>query len=164
MAASHFKGYWSFSQNELPPQIKRESWGSLRKSILRKYTFLGVSSLRDPESRIARQKLIQIGRGDVSGRPKYVFLHFACLMCRFMHVLCADLCMCYVHCSPNGLAALRRARFARFASVQRPYIYIYIYIYMHGRCTDAKRAKRARRSAASPFVTAIHITQSKINT
>ena len=28
--------------------------------------------------------------------------------------------MCYVNCSPNGLAALRRARFARFASVQRP--------------------------------------------
>ena len=38
----------------------------------------------------------------------------ACLMCRFMHVLCADLCMCYVNCSPNGLAALRLARFARF--------------------------------------------------
>ena len=31
MAASHFKGYWSFSQNELPPQIKRESGGSLKK-------------------------------------------------------------------------------------------------------------------------------------
>ena len=27
----HFKGYWSFSQNELPPQIKRESGGSLKK-------------------------------------------------------------------------------------------------------------------------------------
>ena len=62
--------------------------------------------------------MIQIGGGDVSGPPKYDFLHFACLMYRFMHVLCADVCMCYVTCSPNGLAALRLARFARFASVQ----------------------------------------------
>ena len=121
-AASHFKGYWSFSQNEPPPQIKRESGGSLKTWILEKYAFLAASSLRELENRIARQKMIQIGGGDVSGRPKYDFLHFACLMCRFMHVLCADLCMCYVHCSPNGLAALRRARFARFASVQRPCI------------------------------------------
>ena len=33
MAASRFKGYWSFRQNELPPQIKRESGGSLCKNM-----------------------------------------------------------------------------------------------------------------------------------
>ena len=99
---------------------------------MKKYAFLAALSFRDLENRIARQKMIQIGGGDVSGRPKYEILHIACFMCRFMHVLCADLCMCYVHCSPNGLAALRRARVARFASVQvRTHIYIYIYIYIY---------------------------------
>ena len=39
------------------------------------------------------------------------------------------------------------------------YMYIYIYIYIY-----VKRAKRARRSAASPFVTAMHISQYKIFT
>ena len=48
----------------------------------------------------------------------------ACLMCRFVHVLCADVSMSYVNCSPNGLAV-------RLApSVQHPYVYIYIYIYI----------------------------------
>ena len=39
MAASHFKGYWSFRQNELPPQIKRESGGSLKQTILKNMHF-----------------------------------------------------------------------------------------------------------------------------
>ena len=52
----------------------------------------------------------------------YSVLHavFLCLMCRRFHVLCVGFCMYYVNFSPNGLASLRRARFARFASVQRP--------------------------------------------
>ena len=41
-----------------------------------------------------------------------------CVVWRLYIVLCEGFCMCYVNCSPNGLAALRRARFARFASVQ----------------------------------------------
>ena len=57
--------------------------------LLSKYAFLVASSLRDPENRIARQKKIQIGGGDVSGRPKDEFFTFcmsyvqiyACLMC-----------------------------------------------------------------------------------
>ena len=63
MAASHFKRYWSFRQNKLPPQIKRESGESLKKYILNKYGFVAASSLRDPQNQLARQQMIQIGGG-----------------------------------------------------------------------------------------------------
>ena len=47
MAASHFKGYWSFRQNELPPQIKRESGGSLKKTIFKTYAIFLISRCMD---------------------------------------------------------------------------------------------------------------------
>ena len=43
--------------------------------------------------------------------------------------------MYYINCSPNGLAALRRTRFARYIStciyILHIYIYTYIYIYIY---------------------------------
>ena len=41
-----------------------------------------------------------------------------CVVWRLHIVLCAGFCMCYENCSPNGLAALRRARFACFGSLR----------------------------------------------
>ena len=46
-------------------------------------------------------------------------VHLLCYMQSFS-VLCVGFCICYVNCSQNGLAALRRARFVRFVSVPRP--------------------------------------------